>query len=57
MDFLGTASNLVEKANEVYGDYQKGKQVRLGQYSGNENIKKMGHYSSKTGKRLAIYHM
>ncbi len=57
MDVIGSAISLAEKAGEVYGDYQKGKQVRLGQYGGTENIKKMGHYSSKTGKRLAIYHM
>ena len=57
MDVIGTATSLAEKASEAYGDYQRGKQVRLGQYGGTENIKKMGHYSSKTGKRLAIYHM
>jgi hypothetical protein len=56
MDFVGTATSLAEKASEAYGDYQKGKQIRLGQYGGAEAATKMGNYSSKTGKRLGIYH-
>lgn len=56
MDMLNGAVSLAEKAGEVYSDYQRGRSVRLGQYGGHENIKKMGHYSAKTGRRLAIYH-
>lgn len=55
MDVLSGALNLAERASEAYGDYKRGKQVRLGQYNGSENVKKLGHYNSK-GKRLGIYH-
>jgi hypothetical protein len=56
MDVIGTVSSLADKASEVYGDYQRGKQVRMGSYGGAEATTKLGHYSSKTGKRLGIYH-
>lgn len=55
MDVLSGAIGLAEKAGEVYSDYKTGKAVRLGNYKGSENIKKIGHYSI-TGKRLGIYH-
>ena len=56
---IGTASSLINKAGQAYGDYQRGKDIRLnsmGHYGGHENVKKMGHYSAKTGKSLGIYH-
>lgn len=56
MDFIGGAINLAEKAGEIYGDYKTGKQVRLGQYKGSDNVKQLGHYSTTTGARLGIYH-
>lgn len=56
MNFIGAASSLADKVGEVYGDYKTGKAVRLGQYKGSDNVKQLGHYSSKTGARLGIYH-
>ena len=56
MDYVGLAKGAVEKVGEVYGDYQRGKQVRLGEYGGAGNVKKLGHYNDK-GKKLGIYHM
>ena len=55
MDFVGTATSLAEKANEVYGDYQRGKQVRMGTYGGAEAATKMGHYSNKKCKCMGHY--
>lgn len=56
MDMVNTASSLLNTAGQAYGDFERGRNIRLGQYQGHENIKKMGHYSAKTGKKLAIYH-
>jgi hypothetical protein len=56
MDVIGTASSLLNTAGQAYSDFQRGREARLGQYQGHENIKKMGHYNAKTGKKLAIYH-
>lgn len=57
MDYLSMAGNVANKAREVYGDYQMGKQMRLGQYKGANpsNMKQLGHYN-RSGKKLAIYH-
>lgn len=51
------AGDVANKAREVYGDYQMGKQMRLGQYKGANpsNMKQLGHYN-RSGKKLAIYH-
>jgi hypothetical protein len=54
MDFVSGAISLADKVGEAYGDYKTGKMVRLGQYVGSDNVKKMGHYNSKL-KRLGIY--
>lgn len=56
MDYINALNTAYEKGSEIFSDYQRGKQVRLGQYKGVENVKQIGHYNSKTGKRLAIYH-
>ena len=56
MDIIGGAINLAEKAGEIYGDYKTGKAVRLGNYKGSGNVKKLGHYDAK-GKALGIYNM
>jgi hypothetical protein len=55
MDFVSSAANIGSKLSEVYSDYERGKQTRLGSYKGPNNIKEMGHYS-KSGKHLGIYH-
>lgn len=55
MDYINALNTAYEKGSEIFGDYQRGKQVRLGQYKGVENVKQIGHYN-KAGKRLAIYH-
>jgi|688.fasta_scaffold602753_3 hypothetical protein len=55
MDFIGTATSLAEKAGEAYGDYQRGKQVRMGTYGGAEAATKMGHYSNKKCKCMGHY--
>ena len=52
----GTAKGLAEAARGAYQDYQSGRNLRLGQYKGSESVKKLGHYSTSTGKRLGIYH-
>lgn len=51
------AGNIANKAQQVYGDYQVGKQMRLGQYKGSNPsvMKQLGHYN-RSGKKLAIYH-
>jgi len=56
MDFI--ASNLpkaMSMAREAYGDYERGRKVRLGNYKGANETKQLGHYN-KQGRRLAIYH-
>lgn len=53
---VGTASNIINTAGQAYSDFQRGREARIGQYQGHENIKKIGHYNAKTGKKLAIYH-
>lgn len=55
MDYVGLVKGAAEKVGEVYGDYQRGKQVRLGEYSGAGNVKNLGHYNNK-GRKLGIYH-
>lgn len=55
MDAISTIKNAYEVGSEMFGDYQRGKQMRLGSYKGVDNVKQMGHYS-KSGKRLGIYH-
>jgi hypothetical protein len=55
MDFIGNAVSLAENLGTAYGDYKRGKMVRLGSYKGPDNIKQLGHYSS-SGKPLGIYH-
>ena len=39
MDYIGLAKSATEKVGEIYGDYQRGKQVRLGEYGGDGNVK------------------
>jgi len=56
MDPISSVVGLANKASEVYGDYERGKQVRLGSYKGPNNVRQLGHYSSKTNKELGIYH-
>lgn len=56
MDYLGVVKGAIEKGGEVYSDYQRGKQMRLGEYSGPLNVKNLGHYNNR-GKKLGIYHM
>lgn len=55
MDVLSGLEKAYEVGSEMFGDYQRGKKMRLGQYNGMENVKALGHYN-KTGKRLGIYH-
>lgn len=56
MSLITGAVEVGEKIGEVFGDYSRGRAVRLGTYKGSENVKKLGHYNAKTGKRLGIYH-
>ncbi len=46
---------VVDKVGEIYTDYKKGRNVRLGTYKGSANIKQLGHYDA-SGKLLGIYH-
>lgn len=55
MDMLSAVPQALQAAYQGYGDYQRGKQMRLGSYKGVANVKQMGHYN-KENKRLAIYH-
>ena len=55
MDHIGGAVGIAEKVGEVFGDYKRGRSMRLGQYSGPNNVKKIGHYD-QMGKKLGIYH-
>lgn len=55
MDAVSAIKNAYDVGSEMFGDYQRGKQMRLGSYKGVDNVKQMGHYS-KSGKRLGIYH-
>lgn len=55
MDFIGNLQRAYEVGSQAFGDYERGKKVRLGQYKGPDNIKKLGHYN-KQGKKLGIYH-
>ena len=56
MDMLSAVPQALQAVYQGVGDYQRGKQMRLGSYKGVDNVKQMGHYNSKTGKGLAIYH-
>jgi len=55
MDNLSILKGAYDVGTEIVGDYNRGKQMRLGNYKGIDNVKQMGHYN-KSGKRLAIYH-
>lgn len=55
MDAISTIKNVYDVGSEMFGDYQRGKQMRLGSYKGVDNTRQLGHYN-KSGKRLAIYH-
>lgn len=55
MDILSGLEKVYNVGSEVLGDYQRGRQVRLGQYTGASDVKQIGHYNKK-GKRLGIYH-
>ncbi len=46
---------VADKIGEVYTDYKRGRNVRLGTYKGSENVKQLGHYDA-SGKKLGIYH-
>lgn len=56
MDMLSAVPQALQAAYQGYSDLQRGRQMRLGSYKGVANVKQMGHYDSKTNKRLAIYH-
>ena len=45
-----------EKLYEMYGDYERGKSVRLGKYNGYSGKKMLGMYN-REGKRLGVYNM
>lgn len=55
MDILSGVQKAYEVGSEIFGDYQRGKKMRIGQYKGSEDVKKLGHYN-RQGRRLAIYH-
>ncbi len=55
MDAITAIKSAYDVGSEMFGDYQRGKQMRLGNYKGTDNLKQLGHYN-KSGKRLAIYH-
>lgn len=55
MEFVSKVPEIFNKAQEIYGDYNRGKQMRLGSYNGMSSVRQIGHYN-KRGKRLAIYH-
>ena len=46
---------VADKIGEVYTDYKRGRNVRLGTYKGSANVKQLGHYDA-SGKKLGIYH-
>jgi hypothetical protein len=53
MEFATTSALVANKLSEVYGDYQRGKTMRLGSYNGMPS-KQLAH-SNKNVKRLGIY--
>jgi hypothetical protein len=53
MDFVSTSATVANKLSEIYGDYSRGKTLRLGQYNGLPQ-KQFGH-SNKNVKRLGVY--
>ena len=55
MDTLSTIKNVYDIGSEMFGDYQRGKQMRLGSYKGVDNVKQIGQ-CNKCGKKLGIYH-
>lgn len=55
MDVLRAIPTVINTASEVFSDYNLGRKTRLGQYGG-DNMRALGHYNAKTGKRLGIYH-
>lgn len=55
MDYINAIKTAYDVGTQAIGDYQRGKQIRLGQYNGADNIRQIGHFN-KQGKRLAIYH-
>lgn len=55
MDILSGLNTAYNVGSEMLGDYQRGKEARLGSYKGSNDVKKIGHYNIK-GKRLGIYH-
>jgi hypothetical protein len=55
MDFVSNIPKAINMAREAYGDYERGRKVRLGNYKGAGEVKQLGHYN-KQGRRLAIYH-
>ena len=54
MDYLGLIKGAVEKGGEIYGDYQRGRSIRLGEYGGAGNVKNLGVYNKKR-KHLGVY--
>jgi hypothetical protein len=54
MDFVSTSATVANKLSELYGDYQRGRTLRLGQYNGSPG-KQMGHYNKNNVKRLGVY--
>lgn len=56
MDVLSGLEKAYNTGSEIFGDYQRGKKIRLGQYNGVDSVKKLGHYKVGSGKRLGIYH-
>jgi len=53
MEFATTSAAVANKLSEIYGDYSRGRNLRLGNYNGMPS-KQLAH-SNKNVKRLGIY--
>ena len=52
MDFISGASSLLDTGAEAYGDWKRGRAIRLGSYKGSSNVKQFGQYGNGPSKRF-----
>lgn len=46
MDMLSAVAKGVQTAGQAYGDWERGRSMRLGRYAGVSNVKELGKYKS-----------
>lgn len=56
MDMLSAVAKGIQTAGTAYGDYERGRNMRLGKYAGIDNVKQLGDYKRVT-RRMGQYKM